>query len=68
MLNQTFTLYSFWCYYVNIRTYVFLRVHYLLSGLSAVGQRLVVSCSENYVRKMKNMYTFTWFVVAKIRK
>jgi hypothetical protein len=28
----------------------------------------MVRCSENNVRKLKNMYKFTWFIVAKIRK
>jgi hypothetical protein len=30
--------------------------------------KLVLRCSENNVRKLKNRYTFTWFVVAKILK
>jgi hypothetical protein len=29
---------------------------------------MVLRRSENNVRKLKNRYKFTWFVVAKIRK
>jgi hypothetical protein len=47
---------------------VVLRVRYLRIELSVLGRRLVLCCSENNVRKLKNWYKFTWFVVAKIRK
>jgi hypothetical protein len=30
-----------------------------------LGPRLVLRCRKNNVRKLKNTYTFTWFVVAK---
>jgi hypothetical protein len=47
---------------------VLTRVRYLRSRRSALGRRLVLRCSENNVRKFKNRYKYTCFVVAKIRK
>jgi hypothetical protein len=44
------------------------RVRYLRSGRSALRRRLILRCRENNVRKLKNRYKFTWFVVAKICK
>jgi hypothetical protein len=49
-----------------LRTAVSLRVRYIRSGRSALGQRLVLRFSENNVSKLKNKYKFAWFVEAKI--
>jgi hypothetical protein len=40
----------------------------LMKRRSALGRRLVIRCSENNVRKLKNRYKFTWFDVVKSRK